>query len=582
MRYDAIVKESGLEAKDEGVIYNAVQILLEECRKAVRENEGSRKSPIISFSGVNGINATSLLQRVEEMECLNKKMKNLNVRESLFRFSVPLKSAGKWSVPWVAKDDAMLLVGIYRYGFANWAKIQQDAELGFEHKFFLTSVAGSTAPKEASAEPEIPKDPADEVKRDLGADDASSASATVASNTPAAFTPVASTTLAASTPDAPSPAVPTPDAPTPAATVPVAPFATQTTDVSKDLLPKSINLVRRAEYLLKTLRDQESKSKNRRLSASDERTPVKKQKVATVTKSAPKQNTPATDTSATKKKKVVQPADKSGGSGEKPSDAVKELMKPVAEFLQALAKQKKSTDIKAKLMAVKKSVVPIGDRITKILDKKQGSGRDREQLEHRLWRYVQHFWPQDSDVNTMKQVYNKVSAAREKTTQDKTPSGSAASSPAPAVVRRVNDEEKVEVKKEDSPLSKDGAARREDRDKMPSPKREALTKSPSPKREVLMAVDKKPSPIQAAAPVKSPVRTTAPMKSPAHTDAPMKSPVKANASKIPGQELPPGLSPTKRTTSASSMSPTRSHVVESLKRRMEEEEPVDYSKKPKT
>ena len=38
---------------------------------------------------------------------------------------------------WSAKDDSLLLVGIWRHGFGSWEQIQADKELGLTGKFFL-------------------------------------------------------------------------------------------------------------------------------------------------------------------------------------------------------------------------------------------------------------------------------------------------------------------------------------------------------------------------------------------------------------------------------------------------------------
>jgi hypothetical protein len=72
-------------------------------------------SKIMSIVVAN-INASSLMSRLDELEALHNKMAALAVRQTLFRLSGPaLKHVGKWSVPWGAREDAMLLVGVYRY-----------------------------------------------------------------------------------------------------------------------------------------------------------------------------------------------------------------------------------------------------------------------------------------------------------------------------------------------------------------------------------------------------------------------------------------------------------------------------------
>jgi chromodomain-helicase-DNA-binding protein 1 len=51
--------------------------------------------------------------------------------------SLPIKATQNWSCEWDQRDDAMLLVGVWRHGLGNWEAMQKDSSLGFATKFFL-------------------------------------------------------------------------------------------------------------------------------------------------------------------------------------------------------------------------------------------------------------------------------------------------------------------------------------------------------------------------------------------------------------------------------------------------------------
>jgi chromodomain-helicase-DNA-binding protein 1 len=67
-RYQDIVKDSSLEMKDEGTVYECVQRLTAACEESIGAlDPNSRKSSVITFEGVKGINANSLMQRIKEL-----------------------------------------------------------------------------------------------------------------------------------------------------------------------------------------------------------------------------------------------------------------------------------------------------------------------------------------------------------------------------------------------------------------------------------------------------------------------------------------------------------------------------------
>ncbi|KAI3643904.1 hypothetical protein MP228_010068 [Amoeboaphelidium protococcarum] len=139
IRYDDIVKDADLQDKDEGVVYQISERLVQACQAAVdeKEKETGRKgrTAMVEFEGTKNINATSLLQKLDDMKIVNASLKSASNVFS-FRFTQQLKPT-QWTAPWTPKDDAMLFIGVYRHGFGSWKAIKEDSELGLVDKIHL-------------------------------------------------------------------------------------------------------------------------------------------------------------------------------------------------------------------------------------------------------------------------------------------------------------------------------------------------------------------------------------------------------------------------------------------------------------
>ena len=136
-------EEDGAFAMDETVDAN-----IAANSNTTNSNAGKiSKSKVItaSYGSVNGINAAQLLHRVKDLTFLAKRMEKQNLEA--FRIAWNTKSISNWSAPWTVKDDAMLLVGIYKHGFGSWIQMQDDVTLPFGKKFFLDSSDSKLLPK---------------------------------------------------------------------------------------------------------------------------------------------------------------------------------------------------------------------------------------------------------------------------------------------------------------------------------------------------------------------------------------------------------------------------------------------------
>lgn len=100
-------------------------------------NAQKSKAVLVTFRGVGNINAETVLSRHKDLRILFEHLSNL---PDPYAWELPIENIRptlNWSGRWGPKDDAMLLVGSFIYGFGNWEAIQKDPKLGLDGKFFL-------------------------------------------------------------------------------------------------------------------------------------------------------------------------------------------------------------------------------------------------------------------------------------------------------------------------------------------------------------------------------------------------------------------------------------------------------------
>ena len=147
------VRESKLQDKDKGLILDTADAIIDLCEQEVeRANTEKRqraaagetlttaqksKAVLVTFRGVGNINAETVLSRNRDLRILHD---YLSAVPDPYAWELPIENIRptlNWSGRWGPKDDAMLLVGAFLYGFGNWETIQKDPKLGLEGKFFL-------------------------------------------------------------------------------------------------------------------------------------------------------------------------------------------------------------------------------------------------------------------------------------------------------------------------------------------------------------------------------------------------------------------------------------------------------------
>ena len=129
--------------------------IIELCARAVKENNDEKrarmeagetltnaqksKAVLVTYRGVANINAETVLSRHQDLQILFKYLETLSDDEQ-YAWAIPIDNIRptlNWSGRWGPQEDAMLLVGAYRYGFGNWEAMAKDPRLGLDGKFFL-------------------------------------------------------------------------------------------------------------------------------------------------------------------------------------------------------------------------------------------------------------------------------------------------------------------------------------------------------------------------------------------------------------------------------------------------------------
>jgi chromodomain-helicase-DNA-binding protein 1 len=141
-RYDIIAADADITHKDRDIVMKCTEGIIKSCTSSCslvsNQTLDTKGKPKVITSGYHGItiaNAQQLIQRVEDLSVLSKRLVNQPLKS--FRVPWSSKPITNWSATWGAKDDSMLLVGIYKHGFGSWEAMQEDPDLPFLNKFFL-------------------------------------------------------------------------------------------------------------------------------------------------------------------------------------------------------------------------------------------------------------------------------------------------------------------------------------------------------------------------------------------------------------------------------------------------------------
>lgn len=140
-RYDTIIKEARLEGKNRVIIIQTCEEIIAQAEEAVAERKAHirelqdkgepitsslrQKAVLFQYKSVGGLNAETVAARHYELKALVEHFKRIGDPDE---YAIPhehLKPTMNWTVDWTAKDDAHLVVGIWRHGFGSWEQITQ-------------------------------------------------------------------------------------------------------------------------------------------------------------------------------------------------------------------------------------------------------------------------------------------------------------------------------------------------------------------------------------------------------------------------------------------------------------------------
>ena len=366
-RYDQIVSEGKLMDKNRSVLMQASNELValaeeklaehlafikgkqergEEITSALRQ-----RAVLINYRGISNINAETLLIRHYELHLLADMLERVNdVRQ--WRIPVDnLKSTLNWHCEWGHKEDSMLLVGIWRYGFGSWEQMEVDPDLGLQGRFFL---------EEGKRHSDTTKDE----------DDTSTSAASAPVSTAKDETTKSKTGAGKSRP-----------------------------------IPNAIHLVRRGDYLLKTLRESVSHHSHHHHGKRDDEGGKPR-------KRSSRSSSGSGRAEKSKRSAAQYSSDESDEDGYASMDELecKELMRPCKKQLKTLKDDTEHLDRDRKIATLKQCLSAIGTHIDYVIASKFANlpkARQQKWYEH-LWAFSSFFWPKKVEPEKLRAIYAKL------------------------------------------------------------------------------------------------------------------------------------------------------------------------------
>jgi chromodomain-helicase-DNA-binding protein 1 len=151
-RFDDIVVQGKLQNKDRQTVLQAGSAVVRKARKVVADppsappadeanastaaagDAAAKKTPKFDpmrfdFRG-ESVNAQQLVARIDGLTELRKRLVALGDNARSFRLPVTVKAPPNgWEVGWSPVDDAMLLIGVFKYGVGAWQQIRDEPQL---------------------------------------------------------------------------------------------------------------------------------------------------------------------------------------------------------------------------------------------------------------------------------------------------------------------------------------------------------------------------------------------------------------------------------------------------------------------
>ncbi|KAK0569176.1 ATP-dependent DNA helicase Hrp3 [Tilletia horrida] len=391
---DKITRDARLQDKNRTYLLEHADAVIQLCQDAVDKKTKElsemlergdptvhsyrQKAINVTFKNVELQNAETILTRHHGLRVLDQTMRVLKNPHSFLLHRFRRGTTGQWNVEWGGKDDSMLLVGIWKYGFNEWSKIEQDPKLGLEGKFFLR-------PSRLGAEGKGGQDSGE--AKTAGAGDSGNEDDDEQRE----------------------------DGDT------TGRGGWKGKSKDKPKVPAAVHLSRRGDQLLKQLLEENeiAEARGDAIAAGKKKGKASNKADASSSNSSSKKKAPSRTEAEPASKRRRTPVftdsegDQSGSESEvsELSDTEgKNYLRPVKKQLQTLKHNLNVLDNNDKVVVLKDCVTAVGQQIDLLLatEFSHESAKARRIWEQKLWTFATHFWPNRVEWTKLREIWNKV------------------------------------------------------------------------------------------------------------------------------------------------------------------------------
>lgn len=147
---DDMAASCRLASRDHNLIVQTIHEIVQAARTSLT-NKPFAKKVTFKYKGVV-INATNLVQRLNEMEALAKEVHKCENPRTQFKLTYELPPWEQFKQFWGPQDDELLAVGVVLYGLGNLDKIRNDNALRLNYKISSPSALGNRSDLPSAAQ----------------------------------------------------------------------------------------------------------------------------------------------------------------------------------------------------------------------------------------------------------------------------------------------------------------------------------------------------------------------------------------------------------------------------------------------
>ncbi|CAD6888412.1 unnamed protein product [Tilletia laevis] len=402
---DKIARDARLQDKNRAFLLGHADAVIKLCQDA-RDKKAAelaemtergetahsyrQKAISVTYNNVEFLNAETILTRHHGLRVLDETVREYKNPYAFSLHKFRRGTTGQWDVEWSGHEDSMLLVGIWKYGFNEWGKMEQDPKLGLGGKFFLRPSRPASGSKAEGAGAEGAEGQGANADGS-GDEDEEDAKAEGDSTVKGGW---------------------------------------KGKSKDKPKVPASVHLSRRGDQLLKQLLEENEIARARGDNHSGKKSSKAKafvkseasgsQSKGTKTENGvPKKKAAArsdAEGSASKRRKTPVFTDSESGSGsdgevsELSDEEGKNYLRPVKKQLQTLKHKLNVLETHNKVVVLKDCVTAVGQQIDNLLatEFSEESARRKRVWEQKLWTFATHFWPNRVEWTKLREIWNKV------------------------------------------------------------------------------------------------------------------------------------------------------------------------------